>query len=124
MALAIMLTAIVAGTPYRNASAATASCSQYPILWRPADGAQAAATSELAAMSPGATMSWNNNTGTLTAVSQLALPLEHCGDGQDVNAQVTSVVAAHPALFQIDLAEWQSLEPYDCKYVNDEILTM
>ena len=122
--LPIMLTAIVAATAYRNASAATASCSQYPILWRPADGAQSAATSDLAAMSPGATMTWDHNTGTLTAVSQLAVPLDHCSDGQDVNTQVASVVSAHPALFQIDLAEWQSLAPYDCKYVNDEILTM
>jgi hypothetical protein len=69
-------------------------------------------------------MTWNANTGTLTAVSQLAVRLDGCTDGQDVNAQVAGVLAAHPALFQIDLAEWQSLAPYDCRYVSGDTLTM
>ena len=64
-------------------------------------------------------MSWDGNTGTLTAVSQLSIPLNNCTAGQDANAQVASVLAAHPALFQIELAEWGSLEPYDCQYVDD-----
>jgi hypothetical protein len=100
----------------RDASAATASCEQYPLSWRPADGAQAAAQSELAAMSPGATMTWNAGTGTLTAVS---VPLRNCTDGQDVGAQVFGVLAAHPALFQLDLSEWRTPEFYDCKYLGD-----
>ena len=122
LAAAVTVTVTVAAG--RNAKAATASCPQYPIPWQPASGAQSAAQSELTAMSPGATMSWNGNTGTLTSISQLALPLDGCTDGQDVGAQVAGVLAAHPALFQIDLAEWGSLEPYDCRYVNDDTLTM
>lgn len=64
-------------------------------------------------------MSWDGNTGTLTSVSQLSIPLDHCTAGQDANAEVAGVLAAHPALFQIDLGEWASLEPYDCRYVDD-----
>jgi hypothetical protein len=123
-AAAVMLSVIFAFAACRDASADTASCPQYPILWRPTDGGQSAAQSELAAMSPGATMSWNGNTGTLTSVSRLGVPLDSCSDGQDANAQVMGLLAAHPALFQIDLAEWQSLEPYDCKYVDDATLAL
>lgn len=75
-------------------------------------------------MSPGAELSWNANTGTLTVVSLLAIPLDSCTDGQDANAQVAGVLAAHPVLFHIDLAEWQSLPPYDCRNVDDATLTM
>jgi hypothetical protein len=120
----LALSAAVGLAACREAGADTASCSQYPILRQPSAGAQSAAQSELAAMSPGASMSWNGNTGTLTSVSQLSIPLDSCSDGQDANAQVRGVLAAHPALFQIDQAEWQSLEPYDCKYVDDATLTM
>jgi len=124
IASAVMLATVVALPACRDAGAATTTCSQYPIPWRPANGAESAAQSELATMSPGATMTWDVNTGTLTAVSQLAIPLDGCTDGQDVNAQVAGVLAAHPALFQIDLAEWQSLAPYDCRYVTNDTLTM
>lgn len=108
----------------RDASAAT-SCSQYPIPLAPASGAQSAAQAELAAMSPGATMTWNADTGTLTSVSQLAAPLRSCTAGQDVWAQVDEVLTAHPALFQLDMTEWQTPEPYDCQYLGDnEILSL
>jgi hypothetical protein len=124
VAAAVLLSAVVALAACRDASAQTASCPQYPILKQPSDGAPAAAQSELAELSPGATMSWNSNAGTLTSVFQLGIPLDGCSDGQDAHAQVRGVLAAHPALFQIDLAEWQSLEPYDCRNVDNATLTM
>jgi hypothetical protein len=120
----IILSAVVALAACRDARADTASCSQYPILKQPAEGAQSAAQSELAAMAPGRTMSWNSNTGTLSSVFQLDIPLDSCSDGQDANAQVLGLLAAHPALFQIDLAEWQSPAPYDCRHVSDSTLTL
>lgn len=110
----------------RDASATTTTnatrCTQYPIPWRPADGTEAAAQSELASMSPGASMTWNADTGTLTSVLQLAMPLRGCTDGQDVGAQVFDALAAHPALFQLDPSEWRMPEPFDCKYVDDATL--
>jgi hypothetical protein len=51
-------------------------------------------------------------------VLQLSTPFG-CTDGQDVNAQVFGVFAAHPALFQLDLTEWRTPEPFDCKYLGD-----
>jgi len=97
-------------------------CKQYPVSWRPAAGAQAAGQAELASLSPGASMTWNSNTGTLTSIFQLAMPLPGCTDGQDVSAQVFSVLDAHPALFQLDLTEWEMPPPFDCKYVSDDAL--
>lgn len=75
-------------------------------------------------MSPGATLTWNASEGTLSSVAQLATPLTGCSDGQDVNAQVASVLAAHPALFQLDVSEWQIPPFYDCKFVDDATLNM
>lgn len=124
MACSIVLAAAVALTACRDARAAVVTCQEYPIPWRPADGALLAARSELAAMSPGAALSWNANTGTLTAVSPFAFPLDSCTDGQDANAEVAAMLAAHPALFQIDLAEWQTLPPFDCAFVDDATLTI
>src|SRR5262245_38676331 len=116
--------AAVALTACRDARAAVVTCQEYPIPLRPADGALLAARSELAAMSPGAALDWNANTGTLRAVSQFAFPLDSCTDGHDVNEEVAGVLAAHPALFQIDLAEWQTLPPFDCQFVDDATLTI
>lgn len=75
-------------------------------------------------MSPGATLTWDASEGTLSSVIQLATPLTGCSDGQDVNAQVAGVLAAHPALFQLDVAEWQLPPFYDCKFVDDATLNM
>lgn len=123
-AILCMLSVAVALAACRDAEAATASCAQYPIPWHPAAGSQAAAQSELSTMSPGATMTWNASEGTLTSVVQLAMPLTGCSDGQDVNAQVAGVLAAHSALFQLDVAEWQRPPFYDCKLVDDATLNM
>lgn len=75
-------------------------------------------------MSPGATLTWNASEGTLSSVAQLATPLTGCSDGQDANAQVASLLAAHPALFQLDVSEWQIPPFYDCKFVDDATLSM
>lgn len=109
----------------RDAAATTATaatCGQYPIAVRPSDGAQAAARSDLAAMSPGASMTWNASTGTLSTVVQLATPLPGCSDGHDVHAEVLHALTAHPALFQIDASEWSAPPPYDCRFLGDDEL--
>jgi len=123
-AILCTLSIAVALAGCRDADAATASCAQYPIPWHPAAGSQAAAQSELSTMSPGATLTWNASEGTLSSVLQLATPLTGCSDGQDVNAQVAGMIAAHPALFQIDLSEWQLPPFYDCEFVDDATLNM
>jgi len=67
-------------------------------------------------------MTWNANTGTLIGAFPLALPLSGCTDGQDVSAQVFGTLAAHPELFQLDLTEWSTPEPFDCKYLGDDAI--
>jgi hypothetical protein len=123
MAIVFTLSAVMA-LICRDARAAPASCAQYPIPWQPAAGAQAAAQTELSTMSPGATMTWNASEGTLGSVFQLDLPLTSCSDGEDANAQVAAVIAEYPSLFQLDVSEWGIPEFYDCKYVDDALLSM
>jgi hypothetical protein len=123
-AILFALSAIAALAACRDAGAATASCAQYPIAWQPPAGSQAAAQSELSTVSPGATLSWSPSEGTLSSVIQLDMPLTGCSDGQDANAQVAGVLAAHPALFQLDVSEWQLPPFYDCKFVDDATLNM
>lgn len=123
-AMLCALSAVAALAACRDAGAATASCAQYPIPWQPPAGSQAAAQSELATMSSGATLTWSPGEGTLSSVIQLDTPLTGCSDGQDVNAQVAGVLAAHPALFQLDVSEWQLPPFYDCKFVDDATLNM
>jgi hypothetical protein len=122
--LAGALAGVVALAASGNASAATASCTEYPVAWHAADGAQAAAQAELSKISLGATMSWDASAGTLSSVVQLAMPLTGCTDGQDAIAVVAEALAAHPALFQLDPAEWRWPEPYDCRFVDDAALSM
>lgn len=110
---------VVASLAAQPTAEAAPSCEQYPIPWRPVDGAQSAAQADLASLSPGANMTWNSNTGTLGTVFPLAIKLPSCSDGQDAIAQVFGVLAAHPALFQLDLSEWRRPEPFDCKYLGD-----
>jgi hypothetical protein len=95
-------------------------CEPYPIPKQPADGARSAAQTELASLSSGATMTWNVDTGTLTSILQLAIPLPGCTDGQDVGAQVLGALAAHRPLFQLDLTEWQAPAPFDCKFLGEQ----
>jgi len=104
----------------RDGTVVPPHCEQYPIPRQPADGARAAAQAELASLSPGATMTWNVDTGTLTSIWQLALPLPGCTDGHDVGAQVSAALAAHPPLFQLALAEWQAPAPFDCKFLGEQ----
>lgn len=121
----VTLGVLVSLAACRDATAGTPLCKRYPIPWQPAYGTQTAAQAELASLSPGAKMTWNGTTGTLRSVLQLATPLPGCTDGQDVSAQVFDVLASHPVLFQLDLTEWPTPEPFDCKYLEDDtILSM
>jgi len=123
--VSILTLALLASLAGSRVAIAAPRCEQYPIPWRPAASARESAQSELARLSPGASMTWNPSTGTLTSALSLALPLPDCTDGQDVIAQVYGVLAAHPALFQLDMSEWRVPEPFDCKYVgNDELLNV
>lgn len=120
------LAAVAALTGCRDAHAApAASCAQYPIAWQPAGGAQSAARSDLASLSPGASLQWNPAAGTLTSTTQLSVALPSCTAGHDVATEVYNLIASHPALFQLEPGEWQPPQPYDCQYLGDlEILGM
>src|SRR4051812_47303061 len=84
--VAMVSLGLIASLAARRDAVAAPSCKQYPVSWRPAAGAEATAQAELASLSPGASMTWNSNMGTLTSIFQLAMPLPGCTDGQDVSA--------------------------------------
>jgi hypothetical protein len=119
MATILALGSLASLIACRDAAAQATSCQQYPIVWRPAEGTHEAAQAELSSLSPGASMTWNSNTGTLRSILQLATPLPGCTDGQDVAAQVLGVLTAHPTLFQLDPAEWRTPAPFDCRFLGD-----
>src|SRR5262249_42793539 len=85
---------------------------------------KAAATAELAALAPSATMTWNNATHTLSNINDLNLPIPDCDDDDDVNVPILALIAAHPALFQIDLSEWETPRPVKCKLTRSDVSSL
>jgi len=114
----LVVGSLIAVTQDRSAEAEALRCESYPIRAQPAAGAQAGAQAELSSLSPAASLTWNGDTGTLTAASQLAIPLTGCVDGADVWTEVVRVLAAHPVLFQLDPSEWRIPEFFNCRFLD------
>jgi hypothetical protein len=103
-----------------DAPPVVAECTQYPVPWVPAPAtAHAAAAAELATIAPGALLSWDDHVNTLNRVVGLDARLPGCVDGADANEQVRALIAAHPALFQIDVSEWDPAPRLDCSRVTE-----
>jgi hypothetical protein len=114
----LVVGSLIAAAQVRTAGAEALRCERYPIRAQPIAGAQAAAQAELSSLSPTASLTWNGDTGTLTAASQLGIPLTGCVDGGDVWTEVIRVLAAHPKLFQLDPSEWRIPEPFNCRFLD------
>ena len=96
-----------------------AECTQYPVPWvSPPPSAPTEAVVELATISPGAQLTWDDHVNTLNRVVGLDAPLPDCVAGVDASDQVRAFVAAHPALFQIDVSEWERAPRLDCSLVT------
>jgi hypothetical protein len=105
-------------------AAPLARCPAYPLPWLISpQGTQAAAAADLASISPGATLTWNDPVDTLQSIAGMDAMLPGCADGEDVNAQVMAFLAAHPALFQIDVTEWGVPLPLDCSLITEDVQT-
>ncbi len=90
----------------------------YPIRW-PADAAaQGQAQTELDALSPEATMTWNDDRGALTSIQDLDVVFD-CDDNAPLLASVFDFLEAHPDLFQIDASEWFVDSGTSCLNVDD-----
>ncbi len=71
-----------------------------------AAGAQANAQAELTALAPTAELTWFDARDTLQSVNGLVVPLPGCTGTTNAFDLLFTTLAAHPALFQIDPAEW------------------
>jgi len=101
----------------RPFATAGGDCDDYPIALYPDANAQSQAELELQSLAPGASMVWHPARGTFWFVT-LSVPLPQCGAGADVFAQLFGLTAAYPALFQLDLEEWESPASYPCSQVG------
>jgi hypothetical protein len=99
-------------------------CEQYPIPVQAAPGAQESVQAALTALAPTATMTWRDNTATFSSITGLDLPLPGCIAGEDVTTQVFAALAAHPAVFQMDLTEWPTQEFFNCQFADGAFVSI
>ncbi|MGH1344509.1 MAG: hypothetical protein ACRBN8_23315 [Nannocystales bacterium] len=89
----------------------------YPISWEADAGAQAAAQAELDLIAPEATMTWNADRGTFSAVSDLDVVLD-CPDDEPLLDAVFAYFELHPDLFPIAADEWFTGGGNLCQHVT------
>jgi hypothetical protein len=83
---------------------------------------QAAVEAALLKFAPNANMTWNSTHGTIQIVTNLGVPLDCAGNGNDVWAAAWAFLMSHPDVFQLDQSEWAVSSPYPCSAVNDKSL--
>ncbi len=91
-------------------------CAPYPYAIDVGASGEAAARAELAAISPGAVMSWSATRNTPATIFSASFTFE-CEPGKDAREQWFAYVAQHPALFRIDPSEWHA-SPVPCEAVS------
>ncbi len=95
----------------------------YPVIWPAAIGSQASVEAALSALSPGATMMWHDDRGTLTHIQDLEIVLP-CDDNTPLWQAVFAFLEEHPDIFQVDGAQWiQEPEATQCQHVTESIKT-
>jgi hypothetical protein len=104
---------------------AVSRCTEYPIPIVPSADGEANARAEVSTLSQQANLTWNANTGTISSILGLNLPLPGCVAGVDVASQVFPVLATHAATFNLDLSEWPTTpEPFDCQFADGALVSM
>lgn len=97
------------------------TCDKYPSNLTFPDK-QAAVAAELATFAPNANLTWSSLHGTIQIVTNLGVPLDCAGNGNDVWAAAWAFLASHPGVFQLDQSEWAVSSPYPCSAVNNQSL--
>lgn len=90
-----------------------------PFELEPDEGAEARATTALAALAPGASLLWAPDRGTFSSILGLAIEVPDCPDGTDVYEALYSVIEESPDLFQIDRDEWRADGVFPCSSVTE-----
>jgi hypothetical protein len=95
----------------------TGACEDYPIALYPDPDAQAQAEADLQGFAPGGSIVWHPARGTFWFVN-LSVPLPQCGAQDNVYTHLFALTAAHPDLFQLDLAEWDTPPSVPCATIG------
>lgn len=83
-----------------------------PFVLTPDPAAEANATAALAALAPGATLTWAPVRNTLQSINDITIELPTCTGNTNAFDLLTATLSASPALFQIDPTEWTTgVEP-------------
>lgn len=90
---------------------------EVPIVWTADTTTEAAALADLATLSSTARPTWNDARGTFETIFEIDAPLA-CPDGAEVWDTLLPFVDAHPALLQIDRAEWLTPGSFPCHVVS------
>ena len=90
----------------------------YPILWPADPDAQATAQAALDVLAPEATLTWDDDRGTLTNLQDLDVVFP-CEDDTPLMEAVFAFFETHPELFQMDGAEWLTGGGTLCQHVDD-----
>lgn len=89
----------------------------YPISWEADVGAQAAAQAELDLLAPEAAMTWNDDRGTFSSVSDLDVVID-CPDDEPLLDAVFAYFELHPDLFPVEADEWFTGGGNLCQHVT------
>lgn len=89
----------------------------YPISWEADVGAQAAAQAELDLIAPEATMTWNDDRGTFSNVSDLDVVID-CAEDEPLLDAVFAYFELHPDLFPVEGDEWFTGGGNLCQHVT------
>lgn len=89
----------------------------YPILWPAELDAEAMAEAALAALSPGATLDWHADRGTVKYIGALELVID-CEDETPLWDAVFAFLESQPALFQLHGDQWLKPVGTQCLHVD------
>jgi hypothetical protein len=90
----------------------------------PDPAAEANAKADLAALAPLATLSFASTRGTLEHISNMSVTISSCAAGDVPPGEgLAALLKAHPALFQMDPAEWDAAFPSCTSPLASEWLT-
>ncbi len=89
----------------------------YPISWEADAAAQAAAQAELDLIAPEATMTWHEDRGTFSNLSDLDVVID-CPDDEPLLDAVFAYFELHPDLFPVEGDEWFTGGGNLCQHVT------
>ncbi len=102
-----------------TSEALSKACAAYPLTLVADLGAEARVRGAFEALSPGASVTFARDRGTISMASNLSISLGICPRGRSVEDRVRALVGASPEAFRIDPKEWVATFAPTCDQVSD-----